>query len=36
VCTHHRRSFSPIERALRFLETGEELPIVEVTEVPPV
>src|SRR5262245_27015349 len=27
VCTHHRRSFSPIERALRLLETGaEELP----------
>lgn len=28
VCTHHRRSFSPIERALRLLETGEaELPV---------
>jgi ribonuclease HII len=27
VCTHHRRSFSPIERALRLLETGEELPL---------
>jgi hypothetical protein len=27
VCTHHRRSFSPIERALRLLETGSELPI---------
>jgi ribonuclease HII len=27
VCTHHRRSFSPIERALRLLETGTELPI---------
>jgi ribonuclease HII len=36
VCTHHRRSFSPIERALRLLETGEELPIMEVTEVLPV
>jgi ribonuclease HII len=33
VCTHHRRSFSPIERALRLLETGEELPITEVAEV---
>lgn len=29
VCTHHRRSFSPIERALRLLETGTELPIPE-------
>ena len=29
VCTHHRRSFSPIERALRLLETGEELPLPE-------
>jgi ribonuclease HII len=29
VCTHHRRSFSPIERALRLLETGAELPISE-------
>jgi ribonuclease HII len=29
VCTHHRRSFSPIERALRLLETGEdELPVI--------
>jgi ribonuclease HII len=27
VCTHHRRSFSPIERALRLLQTGEELPV---------
>ncbi|MGD9502633.1 MAG: ribonuclease HII [Methyloceanibacter sp.] len=28
VCTHHRRSFSPIERALRLLETGaDELPV---------
>jgi len=27
VCTHHRRSFSPIERALRLLESGTELPI---------
>jgi ribonuclease HII len=27
VCTHHRRSFSPIERALRLLETGaQDLP----------
>jgi ribonuclease HII len=30
VCTHHRRSFSPIERALRLLQNGEELPVVEV------
>jgi ribonuclease HII len=30
VCTHHRRSFSPIERALRLLEIGAELPITEV------
>jgi ribonuclease HII len=29
VCTHHRRSFSPIERALRLLKTGEDLPAVE-------
>jgi ribonuclease HII len=29
VCTHHRRSFSPIERALRLLETGAEPPIPE-------
>jgi ribonuclease HII len=29
VCTHHRRSFSPIERALRLLQTGEELPVLE-------
>jgi ribonuclease HII len=29
VCTHHRRSFSPIERALRLLETGTELPAPE-------
>jgi ribonuclease HII len=29
VCTHHRRSFSPIERALRLLETGVELPMTE-------
>jgi ribonuclease HII len=27
VCTHHRRSFSPIERALRLLENGRELPL---------
>ncbi|HEX9753279.1 MAG TPA: ribonuclease HII [Methyloceanibacter sp.] len=26
VCTHHRRSFSPIERALRLLESGTQLP----------
>ncbi|HEX2449229.1 MAG TPA: ribonuclease HII [Methyloceanibacter sp.] len=31
VCTHHRRSFSPIERALRLLETGGELPLPEET-----
>jgi ribonuclease HII len=31
VCTHHRRSFSPIERALRLIETGEdELPVTAV------
>jgi ribonuclease HII len=29
VCTHHRRSFSPIERALRLLDTGTETPIPE-------
>jgi ribonuclease HII len=29
VCTHHRRSFSPIERALRLLETGADLPVSE-------
>jgi ribonuclease HII len=29
VCTHHRRSFSPIERALRLLDTGAELPVPE-------
>jgi ribonuclease HII len=27
VCTHHRRSFSPIERALRLLENGIGLPL---------
>jgi ribonuclease HII len=27
VCTHHRRSFSPIERALRLLTNGAELPL---------
>jgi ribonuclease HII len=27
VCTHHRRSFSPIERALRLLENGAVLPL---------
>jgi ribonuclease HII len=26
VCTHHRRSFSPIERALSLIETGTEPP----------
>ena len=26
VCTHHRRSFSPIERALRLLQNGQALP----------
>jgi ribonuclease HII len=31
VCTHHRRSFSPIERALRLLEIGGELPLPEET-----
>jgi ribonuclease HII len=30
VCTHHRRSFSPIERALRLIESGAELPPSEV------
>jgi ribonuclease HII len=30
VCTHHRRSFSPIERALRLIETGGEPPLMEV------
>jgi ribonuclease HII len=29
VCPHHRRSFSPIERALRLLENGAELPVSE-------
>jgi ribonuclease HII len=30
VCTHHRRSFSPIERALRLLDTGAaEMPVPE-------
>lgn len=27
VCTHHRRSFSPVERALRLLANGTELPV---------
>jgi len=27
VCIHHRRSFSPIERALNLLEGGSELPL---------
>jgi ribonuclease HII len=26
VCTHHRRSFSPVERAIRLLENKGELP----------
>jgi ribonuclease HII len=29
VCTHHRRSFSPIERAIRLLERGVEPPLPE-------
>jgi ribonuclease HII len=29
VCLHHRRSFSPIERALRLLETGVDLAVSE-------
>ena len=29
VCTHHRRSFSPIERALRLLQVDAELPASE-------
>jgi ribonuclease HII len=29
VCTHHRRSFSPIDRALRLLQTGIDLPVSE-------
>jgi ribonuclease HII len=29
VCTHHRRSFSPIERAIRLLERGVEPPLAE-------
>ena len=29
VCIHHRRSFSPIERALSLLEGGGELPLPE-------
>jgi ribonuclease HII len=34
VCTHHRRSFSPIERALRLLETGaDELPVLGSLEI---
>ena len=31
VCMHHRRSFSPIERALRLIETGAELPLPDET-----
>lgn len=30
VCTHHRRSFSPIERALRLLDAGAEPPLPEI------
>ena len=26
VCTHHRRSFTPIERALRLIETWRRTP----------
>jgi ribonuclease HII len=30
VCTHHRKSFAPIERALRILENrGEFAPVTE-------
>ena len=29
VCTHHRRSFSPIERALRLIETGADAALPE-------
>jgi ribonuclease HII len=29
VCMHHRRSFSPIERALRLLQNDEEMPVLE-------
>lgn len=29
VCTHHRRSFSPIDRALRLLQTGADPPVAE-------
>jgi ribonuclease HII len=33
VCTHHRRSFSPIERAIRLIETAEaELPLPDGSE----
>jgi ribonuclease HII len=32
VCIHHRRSFSPIERALNLLQGGEELPLPEQAE----
>jgi ribonuclease HII len=32
VCIHHRRSFSPIERALNLLEGGGELPLPEESE----
>ncbi|MEZ0280872.1 ribonuclease HII [Methyloceanibacter sp.] len=27
VCTHHRRSFAPVERALRLLERGERVAV---------
>jgi ribonuclease HII len=33
VCTHHRRSFSPIERALRLLETGADAAFQEEEQV---
>ncbi len=32
VCIHHRRSFSPIERALNLLQGGGELPLPEEAE----
>ena len=32
VCIHHRRSFSPIERALNLIEGGGELPLPEESE----
>jgi ribonuclease HII len=32
VCIHHRRSFSPIERALNLLQSGGELPLPDEAE----